>query len=57
MDKHPDISPKIEHIKLKIQQKCKDSYDTSISEAVWIKRLRPTINRKFELNHYNVDYK
>jgi hypothetical protein len=54
---HPEITPTIGHFKLKIEKKCKDSYDALISEAIWIKRRKPSLNRKFEINDYNVDYK
>lgn len=46
----------IDDFNLKILQQCKDSHDTCIAEAVWIGRLKPKINRKHELNDYNVDY-
>mgnify|MGYP003559772579 CR=1 FL=1 len=54
---HPEITPTIGHFKLKIEKKCKDTYDALISEAIWIKRRKPSLNRKFEINDYNVDYK
>jgi len=46
----------MDNIDLNILQQCKDSLDTCIAEAVWIGRLNPKINRKHELNDYNVDY-
>ncbi len=56
-DIHPNETPSINHFRLQIKQKCKDSHDTCIAEAIWIEREKPSLNRKYELNNYNLDYK
>ena len=55
-DKH-DAMHTISQFALKILRKYKDNIDVTIGESMYIQRLKPSINRKFELAAYNVDYR
>jgi len=51
---HSELDHNISNFKLKILSIHKDSLDTALSESIAIQKLKPTLNRKFELNSYNL---
>ena len=55
-EEHNGITPSISIFKLRILKLNKDPIETIINESVLIQRKKPSLNRKFELNSYNLDY-
>ena len=56
IEKHANAVASISQFTLKVLRKYKDNIDVTIAESMYIQRLKPNINRKFELTMYNIDY-
>ena len=49
--KHSHIKVSISQYSFEILEKCRNKFNTAVVESKFIESMKPSINRKFELNH------